>query len=414
MSMHGFHIWMCAGAAALAGTWAAVGQDPIFAGLGFPPGAGSFPGTRALSISCDGDTVVGSDWLHSPLYPNYRGLFIWTSAGMTSVSPGPWWSLEGAGVSDGGLVVGSYGAYRAPGIVSGFRVLGTVFSGTDFWRNYGVSCDGQWVVGMGLDNGAFRWSAAAGYEIIGGVPEVTVGRDITGDGALVVGSNLDGVTGGFVWTSAGGFQLLGGLPGVSTPDCALYAVADHGALAVGCALNAAGNPQPVRWIPGRGLRLISNLAGWDAGMALDVSGDGEVIVGNAMDALETRRAFVWDRVRGTRDLKAYLVQLGSADVSGWTLWAASGISLDGRRIAGFGVDPQGRAQAFIARVPAYCYANCDISIAAPVLSVADFTCFLQRFAVNDPYANCDESTSAPALNVADFTCFLQRYAAGCP
>ena len=38
-------------------------------------------------------------------------------------------------------------------------------------------------------------------------------------------------------------------------------------------------------------------------------------------------------------------------------------------------------------------------------------------AIVDPptcYANCDQSTAAPALNVADFTCFLQRFAAGCP
>ncbi len=30
------------------------------------------------------------------------------------------------------------------------------------------------------------------------------------------------------------------------------------------------------------------------------------------------------------------------------------------------------------------------------------------------YANCDNSTTAPVLNVADFTCFLQAFAAGCP
>lgn len=30
------------------------------------------------------------------------------------------------------------------------------------------------------------------------------------------------------------------------------------------------------------------------------------------------------------------------------------------------------------------------------------------------YANCDASTNPPVLNVADFTCFLQKYAAGCP
>jgi hypothetical protein len=60
-----------------------------------------------------------------------------------------------------------------------------------------------------------------------------------------------------------------------------------------------------------------------------------------------------------------------------------------------------------------CYANCDESLTAPVLNVADFTCFLQRFAAGQPYANCDASTAQPVLNVADFTCFLQRFAAGC-
>jgi hypothetical protein len=61
-----------------------------------------------------------------------------------------------------------------------------------------------------------------------------------------------------------------------------------------------------------------------------------------------------------------------------------------------------------------CYANCDASSTAPVLNVADFTCFLQRFAGGQHYANCDASTTQPVLNVADFTCFLQRFAAGCP
>jgi murein DD-endopeptidase MepM/ murein hydrolase activator NlpD len=61
-----------------------------------------------------------------------------------------------------------------------------------------------------------------------------------------------------------------------------------------------------------------------------------------------------------------------------------------------------------------CYVNCDASTAAPALNVADFTCFLQKFAALDPYANCDASTTVPALNVADFTCFLQRFATGCP
>jgi DNA-binding beta-propeller fold protein YncE len=62
----------------------------------------------------------------------------------------------------------------------------------------------------------------------------------------------------------------------------------------------------------------------------------------------------------------------------------------------------------------FCYANCDHSTTAPALNVADFTCFLTKFAAGDPYANCDGSTASPVLNVADFTCFLQKFAAGCP
>jgi hypothetical protein len=64
-------------------------------------------------------------------------------------------------------------------------------------------------------------------------------------------------------------------------------------------------------------------------------------------------------------------------------------------------------------IPPVCQANCDGSTSPPVLNVADFTCFLQKFAAGDPYANCDSSTSAPVLNVADFTCFLAKFAGGC-
>jgi hypothetical protein len=60
-----------------------------------------------------------------------------------------------------------------------------------------------------------------------------------------------------------------------------------------------------------------------------------------------------------------------------------------------------------------CYANCDESTTEPVLNVADFGCFLTKFAAGDPYANCDESTTEPVLNVADFGCFLTKFAAGC-
>jgi hypothetical protein len=61
-----------------------------------------------------------------------------------------------------------------------------------------------------------------------------------------------------------------------------------------------------------------------------------------------------------------------------------------------------------------CYANCDRSVNAPILSVADFVCFLNRFRYEEDYANCDGSTTPPVLNAGDFVCFLQKFRAGCP
>ncbi len=61
-----------------------------------------------------------------------------------------------------------------------------------------------------------------------------------------------------------------------------------------------------------------------------------------------------------------------------------------------------------------CYANCDGSTTAPVLTANDFQCFLNRYATGDAGANCDGSTAVPILNANDFQCFLNKFAAGCP
>ena len=81
-----------------------------------------------------------------------------------------------------------------------------------------------------------------------------------------------------------------------------------------------------------------------------------------------------------------------------------------------GLDPWGPSSgdfAFVLCGALNCYPNCDGSTTVPFLNVADFTCFLQKYAAGDNYANCDGSAVAPTLNVADFTCFLTKYAAGC-
>ncbi|MBX3377705.1 MAG: S8 family serine peptidase [Phycisphaeraceae bacterium] len=63
--------------------------------------------------------------------------------------------------------------------------------------------------------------------------------------------------------------------------------------------------------------------------------------------------------------------------------------------------------------PSGCYANCDQSTGAPLLTANDFQCFLNKFAAGDTYANCDQSTGSPLLTANDFQCFLNKFAAGC-
>jgi len=61
-----------------------------------------------------------------------------------------------------------------------------------------------------------------------------------------------------------------------------------------------------------------------------------------------------------------------------------------------------------------CYPNCTGNTDVPLLTAADFTCFLNRFRAGDSYANCTGNTDAPLLTAADFTCFLNTFRSGCP
>jgi hypothetical protein len=89
--------------------------------------------------------------------------------------------------------------------------------------------------------------------------------------------------------------------------------------------------------------------------------------------------------------------------------ASGGVYVAGQRV----YSANGGTLATLARFPGPCYANCDDSTHAPLLNIADFACFLQKFAAAHPYANCDDSTTPPTLNILDFACFLQKFAAGC-
>jgi hypothetical protein len=153
----------------------------------------------------------------------------------------------------------------------------------------------------------------------------------------------------------------------------------------------------------------------------DMSADGSRIVG-AYRTSEAApwQAFVWEPSLGLADLKTYLALHGAQLPANWTFEVAGyndrlGISADGLTIVGSGrASPEEPVRGWRATLPAVCYANCDASTRSPVLNIADFSCFLARFARGDIYANCDDSSTPPYLDAADFSCFLAKFAAGCP
>lgn len=169
---------------------------------------------------------------------------------------------------------------------------------------------------------------------------------------------------------------------------------------------------PFLWRYGQPAVNLPILPGFNNGIARDVSDDGKTVIGYVFNDANSYNAFIWKEGRGSMLLSDYLAEVGVVVPSGVILDRGKGLSASGLVIAGECIGTGCPGGAFIARVP--CIANCDDSTALPVVNVADFICFLNRFAAGDSRANCDASTAPPVLNVADFVCFQTQFAAGCP
>ena len=142
-----------------------------------------------------------------------------------------------------------------------------------------------------------------------------------------------------------------------------------------------------------------------------MSNDGAVVVGESSSGTTPLlvEAFYWTPAGGMRSLKNVLASQ-EVSLNGWSLISARAVTPDGTIIVGWGLNPQGNPEAWLAHIAGFgCYANCDQSTSPPILNVNDFICFLNRFNLGDPSANCDES---PHLDINDFVCFMNRYGRG--
>ena len=90
-------------------------------------------------------------------------------------------------------------------------------------------------------------------------------------------------------------------------------------------------------------------SGYSYSEALDLSADGNIIVGFSLGK-HGQRAFIWDEQHGMRDLQDVLINSYALDLDSWTLKMAWAISDDGFTIVGKGINPHGNEEAWIARM----------------------------------------------------------------
>jgi len=223
---------------------------------------------------------------------------------------------------------------------------------------FGVSHDGSVVVGVSSFTGglAFRWTESGGIHAIGVLPggEFSNAQGVSGDGEVVVGyadsthtAAEVGKDEAFRWTASGGMVGLGDIAGGAFNSRA-FGVSSDGQVAVGESDSAAGT-DAFRYTEAAG---IESLGDFD-GTAHAASADGSVIVGEGYfgNPPHLNEAFVWDATHGVRRLATVLTGDLHLSLSTWYLGPATGVSADGNTIVGWGVDPAGNTEAWLARLP---------------------------------------------------------------
>lgn len=328
-----------------------------FRGLGFL-GGGEYNSSGAWGISPDGSVVVGES-----SSGDGAQAFRWTAAGgMQGLGnrSGPAFSASAKGAA---IVGNRY--YKEDGTAylwteaGGIESLGVLGNENYSWVG-DVSADGEVVVGVSRK--AFRWTRETGMESLGTLGGAfSAAYGITSDGAVIVGTASTRTNGDFPfrWTESEGMVSLGNLTGEkrNRRENAAYDVTPDGRVIVGSAEDKDQRQQPFRWTEEDGMVGLGMVSSENLGIrrAVGVSADGSLVVGYEYGVLQDNRtiaiATIWDAEHEIRSLEDALVADYGLDLAGWKLNAANGISNDGTRIVGDGINPDGQLEGWIATIP---------------------------------------------------------------
>jgi probable HAF family extracellular repeat protein len=324
--------------------------------------------SSASGISADGRTVVGtSDTWEGP------GAFLWTrDGGMLEIGDmlGGVYEGSAAAVSaDGTSVVGvgsvALGRPRFTPFQwteeSGFKALVDTIYSVDAFAN-AIAGNGD-VIGGTLQQGFFfdrtaffavRWRRpyeGASFFVTELLPRLEEPADHVPDMGSVSGVSANGsVLVGYAWSAAGiqaarwiggGVAGLGDLAGGDFHSRATDVSAD-GERIVGQGSTDAGH-EAFLWTFQQGMVSIGDLPGGPVeSIPNAISADGTTIVGDA--SVEGGvHPFIWTQAGGMRDL----YDLAGRAARGWVLQSAAAVNADGTVIAGTGVNPDGRTEAWV-------------------------------------------------------------------
>lgn len=108
-----------------------------------------------------------------------------------------------------------------------------------------------------------------------------------------------------------------------------------------------------RWVDAGSIQGLGFLYEACSTEAYDVSGDGKIIVGTSGSSIGLQ-AFLWEEENEMQNLNELLPNEYGLDISGWILQKATGISDDGTKIVGYGINPDGFTEGWIASIPEPC------------------------------------------------------------
>lgn len=266
----------------------------------------------ANAVSRDGSVILGR---YEPRDPdNFGGLFRWDESGVEKTSgrnmifsdlsaDASFWLFVAFGGAD------SSQAYRFPqpgnlGSLPGLNLVTANAMSADGSIIVGSCYTPVWKIPGGRE--AFRWTTN-GMVGMGFLPGMTgsAAIGISADGNVIIGTV--GSTNGsqsFRWTEFGGMVGLGDFPGGALSSSPT-AVNHDGSIIVGHGTSENGS-EPYIWDATNGMRRLLGVleengvdfSNWTSISVSDISWDGMVIVGNAINALGKREGWLVDLAPG--------------------------------------------------------------------------------------------------------------------